>query len=258
MIRAMGVVVPAHDEEEELLGCLAALRRAAEHPGVRGLSILLVVVLDACRDGSATVARQGLAGTLAPGSRSGPGAVQGAIVTVEAHAVGSARAAGVEQVLRWSAPVPFQDVWLATTDADSHVRTDWLAEQRLLADEGVDGIAGVIEVTDWSAHEAKVRTAYEGLLASRLRPGDRHTHVYGASLGCRASAYLDVGGFAALPTHEDRLLWAALDAAGHRMLPTTRVAVITSGRRSSRAPGGLGHLLVRMGAGEWPEVAAQP
>ena len=63
MITTIGVVVPAHDEESELPGCLRALAAAVSHPGVRGLRIVVVVVLDACRDGSAEAARRGPAGS---------------------------------------------------------------------------------------------------------------------------------------------------------------------------------------------------
>lgn len=236
MITTIGVVVPVHDEEAELPGCLAALRRAVRHPGVRGVRIIVTVVLDACTDASAEVAQRGLIG------------LEGAVIAVQARAVGAARAAGAEHVLAAAVGTATSDIWLATTDADTRVRPDWLAEQRALANEGIDAVAGIIEIRDWSAHPGRVRVAYEGMLAARLRPGGRHAHVYGASLGCRASAYRNVGGFAALTAHEDQTLWAALRAAGHRTVGSTRVAVVTSGRRSPRAPQGLGTLLLDLGA----------
>lgn len=242
MITTIGVVVPAHDEEDQLPGCIAALRAAVRHPGVTGVRVIVVVVLDACSDQSADVARRDLSGS------------EDAVLTVEVRAVGAARAAGVDHVLDRAGVTPQRDIWLATTDADSRVRPDWLAEQRVLADEGVDAVAGVIEILDWSAHPLRVRRAYEGILAGRLLPGERHAHVYGASLGCRASAYRDVGGFEALRTHEDRRLWTALGAAGHRTVGSTRVAVVTSGRRTPRAPEGLGHLLLDLAISERAEL----
>ena len=57
MIRAIAVVVPARDEERLLGGCLAAVRRAARHPGLHGVPVSLVVVADSCRDRTAAIAR---------------------------------------------------------------------------------------------------------------------------------------------------------------------------------------------------------
>ena len=62
MIEAVGVVVPAHDEEELLPACLAGLTEAAamaveDRPGLR---VRIVVAADACTDGTVAVARQAL------------------------------------------------------------------------------------------------------------------------------------------------------------------------------------------------------
>lgn len=107
----MGVVVPAHDEEDLLPLCLASVREAAQ--ALRGTQVHLVVVADACRDLTAQVARRGGA----------------SVVTVEARNVGAARAAGVREVLRRTRHLDPADVWLATTDADSVVPAGWLRQQ---------------------------------------------------------------------------------------------------------------------------------
>ena len=108
MIRAVGVVVPAHDEQELLPACLAALRVAARHPALRRLAVHLVPVLDACSDDSGDVA---------------PGALE-----VQARNVGVARAAGFAEVIARESGRPAQQLWLTTTDADSTVPADWLTE----------------------------------------------------------------------------------------------------------------------------------
>ena len=70
MIRAIGVVVPAHDEEALLPACLAALRRAAGHPALadpraprRGARSLLGpqrrLAAEQLRSGDALVERRG-------------------------------------------------------------------------------------------------------------------------------------------------------------------------------------------------------
>src|SRR6201992_2722109 len=86
MIDAVGVVVPAHDEEELLPNCLAGLNQAvatvmAERPGLR---VRIVVAADACTDDTAAVAR-----------RAG-----GGLVSLDSENVGTARAAGLRGVLR--------------------------------------------------------------------------------------------------------------------------------------------------------------
>src|ERR1700761_6817020 len=91
MIDAVGVVVPAHDEEELLPNCLAGLNQAvatvmAERPGLR---VRIVVAADACTDDTAAVARRA-------GAR---------LVSVNFENVGLARSSGLCELLRPGAPV---------------------------------------------------------------------------------------------------------------------------------------------------------
>jgi hypothetical protein len=92
----------------------------------------LVVVADACRDLTAQVARRGGA----------------PVVTVEARNVGTARAAGVREVLHKTRHLDPADAWLATTDADSVVPAGWLRQQGRYAGQGWDAVGGTIEETD--------------------------------------------------------------------------------------------------------------
>ncbi len=229
-IEEVVVVVPAHDEEARLGGCLAAIADAAAHPHLSGVGVHVVVALDACHDASAAIA-----------------AALPDVITVRlaVRSPGRARRAGVAAGLARTRAAP-ASTWLATTDADSEVPHSWLASQLDLAASGWDGVAGTVEVGDWDGHEARVRGEYGRLLASRVRPGGAHTHVYGANLGVRASAYLAAGGFPRLALAEEAALWARLAATGHRLLHTRDVVVTTSGRRDPRAVGGLGDLLLRL------------
>ena len=185
MIRAVGVIVPAHNEQELLPSCLGSLRRAAR--AVRGTPVQLVVVADACCDRTAHVARRG--GT--------------AVVTIGARSVGAARAAGAREVLRRTRHLDPADVWLATTDADTLVPGCWLLQQIRLADQGWDAVAGTIRVADWSGYPPRVRAAFRGRYGAGRGP---HPHVHGANLGFRAAAYLKAGGFPDVPTAEDHAL----------------------------------------------------
>jgi glycosyltransferase involved in cell wall biosynthesis len=227
VIRSVGVVVPAHDEEDLLPACLAGLRRAAR--ALRGSGVHLVVVADRCRDRTAEVARCGGA----------------AVVTIDAQRAGAARAAGVLEVLRRTSHLDPAEVWVATTDADTIVRPGWLREQVRYANRGWDAVAGTIRVADWSGRHPGARSLFRRRYGKGTGP---HSHVHGANLGFRASAYLRAGGFPAVPTGEDRALVAALDAAGSRVLRTRALTVVTSARREARAPHGFGDYLTGLDA----------
>ena len=227
MIRSVGVIVPAHDEQDLLPSCLAAVRRAAQ--ALRGVPVHLVVVADACRDRTAHVARRGGA----------------AVVTIGARSVGAARAAGVRAVLRRTGHLDPADVWLATTDADTLVPACWLRQQADHAEQGWDAVAGTVRVADWSGYRPAVRSAFRERYAAALA---LHPPVHGANLGFRAAAYLKAGGFPDAPTAEDHALVAALTSAGGRVLRTSAISVVTSARREARAPRGFSHYLAELDA----------
>jgi glycosyltransferase involved in cell wall biosynthesis len=227
VIRSVSVVVPAHDEQDLLPACLASLRRAARV--LRGCEVHLVVVADKCRDRTAQVARGGGA----------------AVVTIDAQRAGAARAAGVREVLRRTSPLDPAEVWVATTDADTIVPPGWLCEQVRYANRGWDAVAGTIRVADWSGRHPGARSLFRRRYGRGTGP---HSHVHGANLGFRASAYRRAGGVPAVPTGEDRALVAALDAAGSRVLRTRALAVVTSARREARAPHGFGDYLAGLDA----------
>jgi glycosyltransferase involved in cell wall biosynthesis len=227
VIQAVGVIVPAHNEQQLLPFCLASLRRATRALG--GTPVHLIVVADACRDRTAHVARRGGA----------------AVVTIGARSVGAARAAGVRAVLRRTGHLDPADVWLATTDADTLVPACWLRQQAHHADQGWDAVTGTVRVADWSGYRPAVRSAFRERYAARLA---LHPPVHGANLGFRAAAYLKAGGFPDAPTAEDHALVAALTSAGGRVLRTPGISVVTSARREARAPRGFSHYLAELDA----------
>ena len=244
MIRAIGVIVPAHNEQDLLPACLASLRRSAR--ALRGVPAHVVVVADSCLDRTAEAARHGGA----------------TVLTISARSAGAARAAGARELLRRTRHLDPASVWLATTDADTLVPGSWLRRQAYYAGHGWDATVGTIRVADWSDYPPGTASLFREHYergpesagrprrdASGPNPGDaEHPHVHGANLGFRASAYLRAGGFPALATAEDRALVAALTAAGSRVLRTWTLPVVTSARRDSRAPGGFGDYLSRLEA----------
>jgi len=221
--RRIGVVVPAHDEQELLPACLATLQAAAFTVAPL-IDVEIIVVADACADDSVAVAQAGGAH----------------VVAVDAHNVGAARAAGMRHALRHGA----DELWLTTTDADSLVATRWLGWQLQHAALGVQVLAGTVAVTDWSPWPDTVRAAWETGYASPTAAG----HVHGANLGCDARAYLRLGGFADMRHDEDVDLVARAHAAGYTVAYDREHPVVTSARRAARAPAGFAAFLATLAA----------
>jgi glycosyltransferase involved in cell wall biosynthesis len=226
-IQAVGVVIPAHNEEDLLPSCLAAMHQAARR--LHSMTVHLIVVADACTDRTAERARR--AGVV--------------VREIQARCVGMARRTGMREVLRQTRHLDPITVWLATTDADTLVSPQWLGQHLHYAARGWDAVVGTVTVTDWAGHPSGL----PALFHQHYRPDHRgtHPHVHGANLGFSAQAYLAAGGFQPHPTAEDHALVAALAAAGHRILRTTEMSVLTSARRQARAPHGFSHLLSTLG-----------
>jgi hypothetical protein len=219
------VVVPARDERLLLPRCLDALGVAAlslaQVPGAPRVTV--TVVLDRCTDGTAEVVRDHPV----------------TVVTTDVGNVGAARRLGVASVLASTAALPARSVWVASTDADSVVPERWLREHVHAADAGARVVTGPVlpDPGDLSAQLLDRWLAHHG-------PDTATTVVHGANLGFRLDAYLAVGGFRALPEHEDVVLVGALRAAG--AAPGAVSTVLTSGRRHGRTPGGFAGYLRRL------------
>jgi len=234
-VTAVGVVVPVHDEEKLLPRCLAAVRAAAAGCGV---PVHVVVVLDACADGSVAAA-----------AAVGEVATSTTLLTVNLRCVGAARALGCRHVLD---QLGVAGTWLANTDADSAVPPDWLERGLAYAAEDYDAVAGTVEVDDWSTHDADVRSAY---LAGYQDRWD-HRHVHGANLVVSGQAYAAVGGFDPVVCHEDAGLARALIAAGRAIAWADDLPVLTSGRIRGRTPGGFSGYLRSLADDTAPEAVA--
>jgi hypothetical protein len=132
----------------------------------------------------------------------------------------------------------YEAVWLATTDADSQVPTNWLTAQLSARRRGVDLWAGRVAVTDWATHGDHTKGSWTASYAAERDP------VHGASLGFSAAAYVGLGGFRALPTGEDRDLYRRAVSYRCHILHDTAAIVETSARREGRAPCGFAGALL--------------
>ncbi|MGK2897801.1 MAG: glycosyltransferase [Burkholderiaceae bacterium] len=213
----LGVVVPAHDEEEFIGACVESVRLAAQCPRLRGEKVLLVIAVDSCRDATERISRDAGAD----------------VVVVAARNVGVARARGARHALDAGAR------WLAFTDADSTVAPDWLSTQ---LDQRSDAVCGTIEVRDWGDYGERMRQQH----IDTYTDADGHRHIHGANLGVAALAYQSVGGFRPLASSEDVALVEALRDSGASIAWSAAPRVVTSARRRYRASGGFGETLARV------------
>ncbi len=227
-MRAVAVVIPAHDEEALIGRCLASVTRAMSRARERepDLRTTVVVVLDACTD------------TTAPQVRRWP--VEA--IEIGARRVGTARRIGIAHALE-ALSASLDDTWIAMTDADTLVPPDWITHQLDLAAAGVDLVLGTVrpDFADLSARHA----AYWRATHHRGRPAG---NVHGATLGVRASTYARAGGIPDLLEHEDVALVRAARALGAREQASDVHEVETSGRFTGRTPAGYAAFLERVHA----------
>jgi len=222
----IGVVVPAHNEGNLIRSCLASIIEAAADPSLAQESAQVIVVLDCCTDETQTIAEAMGAHTL----------------TTSARNVGVARAAGAQAALDAGAR------WLAFTDGDSEVASNWLSAQLKHHAQGADAVCGSITVSDWADYGEKMNFHFGATYLDM----DGHRHIHGANMGVSARAYQLAGGFQPLDSNEDVALVEALENRGARIAWSATPRVVTSARPDFRAPGGFGATLQRIHQeGQW-------
>lgn len=212
----MLVVVPAHDEERLIGGCLRSLAVAAA--AWDAARTRLVVVADRCSDRTAEIAGRYL----------GPGDL---LILAEAGSAAAARDIGCAVAL---GEHPLHRTWIASTDADTTVPPAWLLNNARHASSGADAVAGVVSLSD-DAPPA-LRAAFEAAYAVGL---DAHRHVHAANIGIRGDVFVAAGGWGNLACGEDGDLWRRAAELGFRLESCPRTTVVTSHRLHSRVPDGF-------------------
>lgn len=233
-LQAVCIVIPAHNEEARIGGCLAALRTAMDrfahsHPQVR---VLAVIVADYCTDQTAAIVAQQRDPRLS-------------LHTAQLGNVGAARAAGTSAALRQLPPgISDEHIWIACTDADTRVPEHWLEGFAALHAAGADAVAGTVE-PDAGELDARIHALWQ----AAYEPVDGHRHIHGANFGVSAAAYKAVGGFPALAAREDVALAQRLRGAGYALCASAALKAITSGRLRGRLREGFADYLAAL-AGE--------
>ncbi len=144
---------------------------------------------------------------------------------------------------------------ILSTDADTVVAPDWVAQNLFALALGADAVGGVIELKlgELERLPKGARTAYlldreyqrlgaelEDLLDPQ--PGDpwpRHLEHFGASLACTPATYARAGGLPPVKSLEDMALVDALYRIDARVRHEPAVRVYTSARLDGRASVGL-------------------
>jgi glycosyltransferase involved in cell wall biosynthesis len=137
------VTIPVRDEEERLPACLRALARQRDRLGQAIPPMLVRVVLFAnnCADRSASLARK-LEADLSLDVR----VVEARLPPATAHA-GAARRAAMDLAEAWLVEAGEKDGVILTTDADSQVAPNWIAENLAAFAAGAEAVLVRIDLT---------------------------------------------------------------------------------------------------------------
>lgn len=228
-IAAVGVVVPAHNEEDHIGRCLESILTALASVSVQ---TAVCVVLDRCTDRTAERAA----------------AVDGTHTTIgllpqrEQVTIGALRNRGAGWLLDHLGEHAVSAVWLLSTDADTTVTPGWVRDHLGHAESGAHAVAGLADLDDPTELSPAARLAYARIVREGTHR-DGHLHAYGANLGIRGDVFRSVGGFPEVPHGEDHGLVARVRQGGHRLVTALDGRVCTSARTRGRAVDGLADLL---------------
>ncbi|MGB7974330.1 MAG: glycosyltransferase [Roseiarcus sp.] len=248
------VAIPVKDEEARLPACLRALARQRARSGQPippGL-IRVVVFANNCSDRSASLARK-----LGAGLSLDVRVVEARLPSATAHA-GAARRAAMDLAEAWLGEADESDGVILTTDADSQVASNWIAENLAAFEAGAEAVLGRIDLDEEGAdlpealhRRGKFEDTYERLLAElsclldplEHNPWPHHATISGASLGVTRTAYCRAGRLPRVPLGEDKALIGLLSRQDARIRYCSTAHVVTSGRIHGRAPGGVADTL---------------
>ena len=248
------VAIPVRDEEERLPACLRALAQQRDQLGrpIPPALVSIVIFANNCADRSASLARS-LGECWSLGIR----VVEASFPPATAHA-GNARRTAMDIAEAWLEERGETGGVILTTDADSQVAPNWIAENLAAIEAGADAVLGRISLDGEGKYlpqalhrRGRLEDAYERLLTELSwlldplphDPWPHHATISGASLAITRTAYCRVGRLPRVPLGEDKALVALLSRQDARIRYCPAVRVITSGRTKGRAPGGVADTL---------------
>jgi hypothetical protein len=188
--------------------------------------VRIVLFANNCTDQSADLARK-LGRRLSLDVR----VVEASLPPSSAHA-GAARRAVMDLAEAWLEEGGERDGVILTSDADSQVAPNWIAENLAAFQAGAEAVLGRIDLDGEGKflpealhRRGELEDAYEGLLTElswRLdplehNPWPHHATISGASLGVTRTAYCRVGRLPRVPLGEDKALIALLSRQDARI-----------------------------------------
>ncbi len=223
--RAVGVIIPANDEERLLPASLEALERVVLRVKRLVPRAHVVVVLDSCKDASAAITRawnQHVDQTLS--------SFRVSLLEMDGENVGRARALGCEHVL-----AEFSDIALSESGSRPPMLTpgtDRLASRSdPKHDSGCGCVGGTSRVTEWPAHRSPSQRS--GSATTTPKRARSMARVWPQRPNVRRRRRFPIA------THKRRPRPAPRPRCGGRRIHyDASVPVATSARRVARAPHG--------------------
>lgn len=227
MVERFAAIIPAHNEEAEILGCLdsvlASLARTPETIDHRDYRVLIVA--DACTDHTQSLAEKVAADHPCID-----------VLTTTFKNVGKARNTAGHHFLTACQPQSRESLhgtWIAFTDADSRVPEQWVASHLEAARSGVDCLVGTVEPRPATGSERLTSKWHD-----MHKLCEDHPHIFGANLGIRGSYFDAISGIPPLECGEDVAVVNAVLKAGGEVKRTDMCRVLTSARLEGRVPSG--------------------
>lgn len=214
----IGIVIPAHNEEEHLIKCIKSLKQAIQIIDHYPENIEILIVLDSCTDQSLNIVNQ----------------LEMSYLLCNEQCVGKARDLGVRHLILKGAQ------WIACTDADTCVDIQWLQQQ--IDHQPIDMICGVVDLDCFNKLSKSAQEKYKAHYQDQMD----HRHIHGANLSFSSEAYLKVGGFPPVCCHEDVRLVEQFLKHQYKIIWSNSVRVTTSSRLIARAPNGLSTFLNKL------------
>jgi hypothetical protein len=252
------VIIPVRNESRALPSTLNAFATQVDCAG-RSLasdSFEIILLLNNCTDDSMRVAKA----WKAKHSHIHLHIVKRSLPPTRAH-VGTARRWLMDTAWHRMRKANACTVAILSTDADTVVAHDWIAQNMRVIASGAHAVGGVIQwkpghlekLPQGIQQAVRADRTYQRLQAELEHlldpqegdPWPRHLEHFGASLACTPQAYARAGGLPAVRHLEDIAFVAALERSGVTIRHEPKVVVYTSGRLNGRSRVGLSGQLRR-------------
>ncbi|MBD2702452.1 glycosyltransferase [Spirosoma sp. BT702] len=247
----VSVIIPVKNEADSLENTLNALRCQKDLDGASlpKQSYEVLILLNNCTDQSGQITRSYQ--LRYPDFRLLVATVQ---LPVEMANVGTARRLLMDEACNRFCQLDRPTGIIASTDGDTFVDSQWIAQICTEIDQGCDVVGGRIltQPDDTPVRLNHLRNVTYRSLIARLEslldplpfdPWPRHFQHFGASIALTCAMYKRVGGLPPVACLEDEALYRALERIDARIRQSPLVRVTTSSRTQGRVAIGFSEQL---------------